>query len=289
MRPLVSVVMIVYNHEKFIAEAIKGVFAQETNFDIEFIISNDCSKDNTDSIIRDLIKDVPNRIKIIYLSHPVNLGMNKNFVTALNKASGKYIALCEGDDFWLDSKKIQKQVDFLEKNDDYSIVCHNVFLLNEKMLESEYYDSFGNQPYYTIFDLAKRNFIPTLSVVYRNIAIDFPKWYFGAPMGDYPLMMWVAKTGKIKFFRERMGVYRENVGIWSGAPKEYDKIIETIENLIIDFKSSKEIVTNLKEHRNRYIKTYLLSLKTINLVISPNFLKLNIIDKIKVLIRKIGI
>ena len=125
----VSVLMITYNHSKYIKQAVESVLEQKTNFDFELIIANDCSPDNTDEIINDIIKNNPNGYKIKYYSHQKNIGMMSNFIFLTEQATGKYCALCEGDDFWTDNYKLEKQVSFLDSNLDYSICFHNVQIL----------------------------------------------------------------------------------------------------------------------------------------------------------------
>ena len=108
---MVSVCMITYNHESFISEAIKSVLSQQVDFSLEVVISNDCSTDNTHRIIEELIKSNTNlNIKFSYTNQKSNLGVMSNFIFALKKCQGKYIALCEGDDYWIDKGKLQKQV-----------------------------------------------------------------------------------------------------------------------------------------------------------------------------------
>lgn len=118
---LVSVLMITYNHEAYILEAINGILNQEAAFEIELIVSNDASSDNSHQIILDFINTYEGQATIAYHFHENNLGIQENFKFAHSKAKGKYIAICEGDDYWIDSKKLQKQVDFLEQNLDYSL------------------------------------------------------------------------------------------------------------------------------------------------------------------------
>src|SRR5690606_29715501 len=113
--PVLSVCMITYNHEAFIRKAVQGVIDQKTSFPLEFIISNDCSLDNTHVIIKEIINTYPN-VGFKYFNHASNKGMRENFIFALNECQGKYIAICEGDDFWIDPFKLQKQVEFLEQN-----------------------------------------------------------------------------------------------------------------------------------------------------------------------------
>ena len=123
--PLVSVCMITYGHEKYIEEAINSVLMQECDFDFEFIISNDCSPDATDSVIRSILNTHPESSPIVYHKQEKNLGMMPNFLFALDQCKGDFIAVCEGDDFWTDKLKLQKQVDFLRENEDCSLCFHN--------------------------------------------------------------------------------------------------------------------------------------------------------------------
>lgn len=118
-RVLVSVVMITYGHEKYIRQAIEGVLMQQGDFDLELVIANDCSPDNTDAVVQDVLSHHSNAHWIRYVRHEKNIGMMPNFIFALQQAKGNYIALCEGDDFWTDPLKLQKQVDFLEENEEY--------------------------------------------------------------------------------------------------------------------------------------------------------------------------
>ena len=286
--PLISVVMITYGHEKYIQKAIEGVFLQKTNFPIEFIIANDNSPDNTDSIIKQIIKNTPDNVQVRYTKHEVNKGMNPNFTWALKQAKGKYIAVCDGDDYWIDENKLQKQVDFLEQNPNYAICCHNVYFLNGETISSQSpYDKENTQDTYTLDDLASKNMIPTLSAVFHNLNINFPDWYYSSPMGDYPLFLWTAKSGKIKYFKEKMGVYRQNTGVWSGKQKDYTKIISVFENLLPDFENFPTTKKLLKEHKNKYIKLYLSVLPLKQILKSKYFLALNFIDKTKVVLKKL--
>lgn len=123
--------MITYGHEKYIAEAINGVLKQKYDGEIELIIANDNSPDNTDFIIKDTIINADKNITIKYKKHDMNLGMMQNFYWAINQATGDFIALCEGDDFWIDPLKIKKQVDFLNNNLDFGLTFTDVNFVDE--------------------------------------------------------------------------------------------------------------------------------------------------------------
>jgi len=121
-KPTVSVVMITYAHEQFIKQAIEGVLMQQCDFDVELIIADDCSPDTTESIVNDICQTHPNASWIKYTKHKNNLGMMPNFIFALEQAEGKFIALCEGDDYWIDPLKLKKQVDVFKKYPE-TVIC----------------------------------------------------------------------------------------------------------------------------------------------------------------------
>ena len=126
-KPTVSVCMVTYNHEKYIAQAIEGVMTQETNFKIELVIGEDSSTDRTRKICLEYKNKFPHIIKLRLQEK--NLGMMKNFYDSLSSCTGDYIAICEGDDYWTDPYKLQKQIDFLEENPEYGL-CYGNTLLN---------------------------------------------------------------------------------------------------------------------------------------------------------------
>lgn len=204
----VSVCMITFNHEKCIGQAIENILNQKTNFELELIISNDCSTDNTNSVINNIIKEHPKGNSIKYFNHTKNLGMLPNFLFALKQCEGKYVALCDGDDYWTNDEKLQKQVDFLESNTDYSICFHKVGILqNHEIIEDAITRKVPETT--TIMDLAKGNYIHTVSVVYRNnLFKKFPRYFKKSPVGDYFLHLLCARYGKIKYLDESMAIYR---------------------------------------------------------------------------------
>ena len=291
MKPLVSVIMITYGHEKYIEEAIRGVFLQKTNFPLELIISNDKSPDSTDEIVKNIIKYAPENISVNYIHHPENIGMHHNFTSALRTAQGKYIAVCEGDDYWTDENKLKKQIDFLEKNEDFTLTFHNVFIRNGETLRADldYEKRLSSKNVYTINDLSKGNFIHTLSVVFRNMKIEFPEWYYTSFLGDYPIWLWLSKKGKIKYFPEKMGVYRENVGVWSGKSQEERefKTMLVLRNLISDFEMLPDVKKNLTYTKNIYIKNFLKQKSFTEVVTSPYFSELKYKDKFKLVVKSI--
>ena len=215
-RVLVSVVMITYGHEKYIRQAIEGVLMQEGDFDLELVIANDCSPDNTDAVVQDVLSHHSNAHWIRYVRHEKNIGMMPNFIFALQQAKGNYIALCDGDDYWTDPYKLQKQVDFLETNPDYVLCFHKVKILKPKGELVEDFITKVPENYEAQETFARLgNYIHTPSVVYRNILRKFPEEFEMSPIGDYFLYMMLAEHGKFKYMDEEMAVYRFGVGIHS--------------------------------------------------------------------------
>lgn len=283
--PLLSVVMITYGHEKYIRESIEGVFIQKTNFPIELIISNDCSPDNTDEIVNKTIKNAPQNIKVKYFRHQENIGMNRNHQWALQQTKGKYVAICDGDDYWINENKLQTQVDYLEQNPDYTICCHNFKILDKNtLLEESFLDKLHIKNSYTIEDLSKNNIIATLTAVFRNKKIIYPDWTKEAPLGDLILFLNIAQEGEIKYFHEKWAVYRKNVGVWHKNKVDHLKMIELYSNLINDYKHLKKVKNNLNTIRKKYIKAFLKELKPIEIFKSSYFNILSFIEKIKLLI-----
>lgn len=215
-----SINCITYNHEKFIAQAMDGFLMQETDFDFEIVVGEDCSTDNTRQILLAYKEKYPDKIKL--LLNEKNMGMQQNGAQTGAACTGRYMAICEGDDYWTDPLKLQKQVDFLEANPDFATTFHRVEIkFEDSGKESEL--SNENQKETTTFeDLAAGNFIHTLSCVFRtNLFGDLPEWYNEMPIGDYPLHLLNAQYGKIKFFEDTMGVYRiHNSGSWGHMERQ---------------------------------------------------------------------
>ena len=130
-KPMVSVVMITYGHENYIEEAINSVLRQECDFELELIIANDKSPDNTDDVVQRILRNHPKASSIRYILREKNWGIVPNFIDALKQGRGRYIALCEADDYWTDRSKLNKQVCFLEAHLDHSMICHNARIIYE--------------------------------------------------------------------------------------------------------------------------------------------------------------
>jgi glycosyltransferase involved in cell wall biosynthesis len=203
--------MITYNHEHFIQEAIEGILMQKCDFDIELIIADDCSPDNTQSVVESF-KAHPKYNWIKYIRHQTNKGMMSNFIWALSQTKAKYIALCEGDDYWTDPHKLQKQVDFLEENPEYGLVYGKAKLFDQlKGTFTGVRGDIKSEEYNEIL-LGKVN-MPTATVMLRKSLLDIClnelKFLIDESLFyDYPLFMWFSKNSKVHFFDEIFSVYR---------------------------------------------------------------------------------
>lgn len=212
---MLSVVIISYNQEKYIRDAIESVINQKVNFKYEILLADDCSPDNTGKIMEEYAKKYPKLIK--KLARPKNMGATSNQVDACIKCKGKYITVLEGDDYWCDKNKIQEQIDFLESHTDYIGVSH---LQEGRNLENEYMGLFP-QPVTKNFtlnnlnDLLKGKKYSETSTIYRNIYLN--KEHISKikkllsvdqTIGDAQLCSYLCSLGKIYVIAKPMMVYR---------------------------------------------------------------------------------
>lgn len=211
----VSVIIITYNQESHIKQAVEGVLMQVCDFDIELILGDDGSLDETETLVKDIIKNHPNGHWIKYVKHVVNKGMIKNFMWSLNHAKGQYIAICEGDDYWTHPLKLQKQVDFMVNNPDCSMCYHSVrhVFMTENMKDKTVGPKSSVNVKYNSEDYIKSKYARTVSLLIRSSVFqNVPKWTFDSPIGDYPLQMLCALRGNIGYIGgEPMAVYRVGV------------------------------------------------------------------------------
>lgn len=215
--------MITYMHEAFIAEAIEGVLMQEVDFPVELIIADDCSPDKTNQIVSNYIDTHPKGHWIKYTRHDKNKGMMPNFVWALEQASGKYIALCEGDDYWIDNKKLEKQVAFLEVNSDASLSYHLVNVKNfRNHNEKIFTEPIKNA---TIYDVIKNQyFIHTSSIMYRAALLNMSNYkiFKDVLFADLALILNLLEKGVAGLIQSEMSCYRlHDSGVTSSLNLSY--------------------------------------------------------------------
>ena len=228
--PLASIRCLTYNHEQYIRQCLDGFVMQKTNFPFEIIIHDDASTDKTAEIIREYAEKYSNIHAILetenqYSKHDGSLARIVN-----QAIRGKYVALCEGDDYWTDPLKLQKQVDFLEKNPDYGMVYTLSQVYNQSKMKIEEY-LFGEE-YNEYYDLLTYNRIPALTTCIRTQAMieyidDIEPQKKNWLMGDYPMWLWISYYHKIKFLPESTTVYRvlEESASHSNDIQKYERFI----------------------------------------------------------------
>lgn len=208
--PKVSVCMITYNHENYIEEAILSVLSQTTTFDIELIIGNDCSTDETHSVIEKIINTHPEGVLIKYFNHQKNLGIAQNFHFVLKQAKGDYIAILEGDDYWLDTKKLQKQVDFLDQNEDYNLISNEVKEFEQHTNQFIQKPTLKNSYTVTYSDILEKSHTHTCTLLIRNRLPEvMPQLFFKEIGSDRSLCLLIlGLQGKGLISNDITAVYR---------------------------------------------------------------------------------
>lgn len=250
---LISVCLITYGHEKYIRKALESILDQESDYKIEVIVSNDSSPDSTDEIVNAIIHENRSKHTIRYYNQKSNVGMMQNFLFALEQCRGKYIALLEGDDYWTDKLKLQKQIEMLERNESISLCFHRTddLLLNGKVIISNNTFHETRIRELQMDDIAKGNFIHTPSVVFRSKFLPLPEKLTGSPIGDYPLWLHMASCGNLLYLPECMAHYREGVGVWSGA-KKTNRILQWCFALFLCIGHFKDV--NIQESLRRQLE-----------------------------------
>ena len=210
---MLTVHTIAYNQEHYIRDCLEGIVKQQTSFKFEAIVHDDCSTDHTADIIREYAKKYPDIIKPIYEEeNQYSKGVNSQMNTKMNAFThGKYIALCEGDDYWTDPTKLQRQVDFLEAHPDYSMCFHNAKLDNPKHVRTNFLVGKVEDKDYTGRYLFEHWMVPTASIVCRRNCMDM---YFSIKHkeniinGDIVWILCCCRLGKVRGMVRTMSAYR---------------------------------------------------------------------------------
>ena len=259
--PEISVVMLTYNHAPYLKEAIEGVLMQKTDFDFELIICNDNSPDNSDEVIKPFAEKFPEKIK--YYKHEKNIGFVENQRFAFGKIIGKYIAYCEGDDYWTDENKLQFQYEFLEKNHDFVMTTARNLLLHQ---DSGNFTNDGkdylflNKPFvdYNQGSFFRERPTQTFTYLFRKEFLDW-KWVDIYPnYRDLYYFYHLLEFGKGRAFNKVVGVYRlHEGGVYSSLETEKKlrtsiNIFKNIKNINKDSRANIQIISDLDNLINKY-------------------------------------
>lgn len=251
---MVSICCITYNHEKFIRQALDGVLMQKVNFKYEIIVHDDASTDNTANIIREYEKKYPDIIKPIYqIENQFQKGV-KGSLIAYNHAKGKYIAICEGDDYWIDENKLQLQVDYMEQNPTCTFCFHDAKIFDMRSnkfskwnLENKAFKK--KDRIYNAGELDLYGFIPTASFMFRTEYIaQLPEWTKTAVVGDRTIKLIMSSYGYAYQIDKVMSVYR--VGIGNSTMDRIKKENEDIELAIGHWTKIERIINQFNEFSN---------------------------------------
>lgn len=220
--PLVSICCITYNHVSFIRQCLDGFMMQKCSFNFEVLIHDDASTDGTQNIIQEYVTRYPDIIKPIYQKeNQYSKGIDPNVKYNFSRAKGKYIAMCEGDDYWTDPYKLQKQVDFLESHPDYVMCSHKYQIYEQESNEyvnilPEIENEKGDDFFLTDLIVGKW-LVQPLCMMCRKSALEDKRLERYKYMIDTVFIYNLLTQGKAFCLSDTMGVYRvQNRGIWSG-------------------------------------------------------------------------
>lgn len=297
--PLVSICCITYNHEKYIRDAIESFLMQQTDFPFEIIIHDDASTDRTAEIIREYEKKYPELIKPIYQTENQYSKGVKVTLLAFKKSKGKYIALCEGDDYWTDPLKLQKQISEIKKHPECYISFHPAIIQWDNGsrtdqtlgVHSEKIKFFGVEDVI----LGGGEFMPTNSIVINKLAIPRITSFFeiakDAPVGDYYIQILGAENGGALYLSEVMSVYRAGASAsWSmRVLKSSESYISYVNSFIAtndkinaftNNKYSKQLTMNKKHLISAGLKSKLIDMKTKESLLKSHHEYVRLKDKI---------
>lgn len=240
---MVSITCITYNHESYISDAIESFLMQKTDFNYEILIHDDASTDNTPVIIKNYQNKYPDLIKPIFQTeNQYSQGIDVDEIVS-KTAKGKYIAICEGDDYWTDQYKLQKQVGYMEMHPECSLCVHAAYIVNVMRKRKEQVRPSKMSKTFSTEEVIKGGggLFATNSIVYpRKFDADKPMFYRIAPVGDYPLVVLLALKGTVYFIDEFMSAYRVGVSnSWTDREmaslrqrvKHFEKISEMLDEL----------------------------------------------------------
>ena len=211
---MVSVSCITFNHGRYLRQALDSFLMQETDFRYEILIHDDASTDDTIDIIKEYQEKYPDIIRPVFEEeNQYSKGIsNISGVFNFPRARGRYIAMCEGDDFWTDKRKLKKQVEIMERDRSLSLCCHGAVIVSEDgafRSENKIRPFSGGGIIKAEDFIKKKTNIPTASMLFKaEYAQRLPRWYFDCPVGDIPLQLFMVENGGIYYIDELISAYR---------------------------------------------------------------------------------
>ncbi|MFN8775876.1 MAG: glycosyltransferase [Flavobacteriales bacterium] len=260
--PRLSVIVITYRHERYIAQCLDSILGQQTDFPFEVIVGEDGSDDRTAAICMEYANRYPEKVKVFVRDRANVITIDGkptgkyNFLECIKSCKGEYIAICEGDDYWNDPLKLQKQLDFLDKHPEYVMSCHDANVVDDhgNIIETSRLKP-SDKTHLSPDALAKGGYVLTLTMCYRNVPLIFPPEYFRSPNGDLFLQALLSEFGGAGYQADiAPASYRTHTGgVWSLQPQlhRWRQAIRTYEQLAGYFKR-----TNRTELSNHYANWY---------------------------------
>ena len=252
-KPLVSIVCLTYNEEDFVRDTFDNFLSQKTTFPFEVLVYDDASQDRTPEIIKEYAAKYPDIFRVtLYEENNFKKGLGfYGLRVGFNEAKGKYIAYCEGDDYWCDDLKLQKQVDFLESHPEYNVCAHETRIRNDYDSKEDgilfsqtkvniFLDRTKRQ-HYTFEDTLTGNIFHISSMMFRNSPIKWPEWICKVTALDMVLFMILAEKGDIYRLDDVMSVYRHNVKSITSTQQQFG-------NQIAFNNKSIELVSQMDEY-----------------------------------------
>jgi glycosyltransferase involved in cell wall biosynthesis len=267
--PLVATSTLTYNHEPYIRDCLDGILMQKTTFPVRVVVFEDCSTDATRDIVKEYQEKYPNLFVTVFAPHntygkPERREALKPYFEA--RAVAKYIALCEGDDYWTDPLKLQKQVEQLEDNEE-SVFCSHAFKMYD--IETSTYKDIQLYEEDTInidlkCDVRLLGKLHSATLLFRAYVLkEMPNFFSGLPVGDEPLKTFLSYSGSLVYLKDCMSIYRKNVpGSWTATAKNATRAISKFEKMMIFYDnfnkfSDYSYSTQVREMKNAQLMTLL--------------------------------
>lgn len=248
----VSIFLLTYNQEDFIGETIESIINQKTDFKYQLVIGEDCSPDQTRAICEDYAQQYPQKIKLLP-DLGENIGLIANYIRTIKECNGEYIAICDGDDYWIDPLKLQKQVDYLEDHPECAIVYTDYIQLFPDGTQKGKAIARTNEKS-SFKDLLDNNFIPSVTALFKNRQMEsnIPEWIEKYPYGDWPTYLWsIRDGGQIGYINIETAVYRMDIGTSTSITNKSSTLLKVNLGILSDMIKDE----NFLNHRNLIAST----------------------------------